>query len=250
MTRNSFCTLCLFAALLCPAMLLAQGLSKPVITNIPGGFFVEWDTPVDVAEVQLNKKLAGSCEVMFDVPSVASLTEMLGKKASPIGNAGMVAVLADYWTLRGKPERAIPLYEEYLKQETIEESRAWIFQNNLAMLYSRASQHDKALAIVENALNSDADNVILLNTKGLVLLNSGKSADAIEPLQRAVELSCQLPLYCMHLAYAFHQEQRAGQSRRWFDQARAQLTEIAPGMNKDNKAMFDTLQRALPPLNE
>ena len=250
MSRSKFCTLCLFGALFCPAMLFAQGTSKPVITNIPGGFFVEWGAPVNVSEVQLDKKLIGSCEVMFDVPSVGALADMLDKKSAATNFSGMVAILADYWILRGKPERAIPLYEECLKQENIEESKAWIFQNNLAMLYSRAKRHEDALKIVESALNTDADNVILLNTKGLVLLNGGNPTEAILALRRAVELSCQLPLYCMHLAYAHHQEQSVGQARRWFDQVRPQLNEMAPTMNKENKAMFDTLQRALPPVNE
>jgi len=236
-------------ALFCPAMLLAQGLNKPVITSIPGGFFVAWDSPVDVSEVQLDKNLTGSCEVMFDVPSVASLTEMLERKPSPTNNSGLVSILADYWIFRGRPERAIPLYEESLKQENIDESKAWMFHNNLAMLYSRAfGQHAKALTIVDNALKTDVDNVNLLNTKGLILLNSGNPTDAIDPLQRAVELSCQLPLYCMHLAYAYHQLQRPGQSRRWFDPVRPQLNEAAPDMTKDNRAMFDDLQRALPPV--
>ena len=236
--------------LFCPAILLAQGLNTPVITSIPGGFFVEWGAPVDVAEVQLDKKLSGSCEVMFDVPSVAALTEMLGKQQSPVNNSGLVSILADYWTFRGKPERAVPLYEESLKQGNIDESRAWIFQNNLAMLYSRAfGQHEKALGIVEDALKAHTDNVVLLNTKGLVLLHGGNPTEAIPALQRAVELSCQLPIYCMHLAYAYHQIGRTGQSYRWFDLVRAQLNEVAPGMKKDNKAMFDTLQQALPPNN-
>lgn len=253
MTRYTFCfcALSLFMALLCPVMLSAQGLSKPTITNIPGGFFAEWNVPVDVSEVQLDKKLTGPCEVIFDVPSVALLNAMLDKKPSPTNNSGMVTILADYWMFRGKPERAVPLYEEGLRQGNIDESRARVFQNNLAMLYSRAfGQHEKALGIVNDALKTHTDDVNLLNTKGLVLLNSGNPTDAIPPLQRAVELSCQLPLYCMHLAYAYHQLQRTGQARRWFDLVRPQLNEVAPSMKKDNKVMFDELQRALPPDNE
>jgi tetratricopeptide (TPR) repeat protein len=251
MTRKTFYALCLFLALFCPTSILAQGLSKPTITNIPGGFFVEWNSPVEVTQVQLDKKLTGPCEVMFDVPSAASLAEILDKKSTPPSNTAMIATLADYWLFRGKPERAIPLYENCLKQANIEESRAWIFQNNLAMIYSRAfGQHEKALAIVDSALNTDSDNVVLINTKGLVLLNSGNPTDAVPALQRAVELSCQLPLYCMHLAYAYHQLQRAGQARRWFDLVRAQLNESTPGLNsKENKAMLDALQQALPPAN-
>jgi tetratricopeptide (TPR) repeat protein len=238
-------------ALLSPTVLWAQGVGKPQITNIPGGFFVEWASPVDVARIKLDKRLAGTFEMMFDVPSVGVLAELIDKKTQSAPNPDMVSALADYWIVRGKPERAIPLYEASLKQGDLEEGKALIFQNNLAMLYSQAlKQHDKALEIVDSALEDKKDNVVLLDTKGLILMNSGNPEEAIKPLQRAVELSCQLPVYCLHLATALHQAGRTGQARRWFDQARAQLSDISPNMGKENKEMFDKLQRDLPPANE
>lgn len=252
MTRNTiFCTLlCLGVLLFCPTVLLAQGVGKPKITGIPGGYFVEWVAPVEVAAVQLDKKLTGPFEIMFDIPSVQFIADVLDRKSGPVTSPEMVTVLADYWIVRGKPERAIPLYEDCLKQNNIEDSRALVFQNNLAMLYSRAlGNHDKALGVVDGALETKKDNVVLLDTKGLILLNSGNPAEAVPVLQRAVELSCQLPIYCMHLAYALHQDGRPTQARRYFDSVRAQLNEAAPGMAKENKAMFDTLQIALPPVS-
>jgi len=251
MTRNTiFCTLCLGAVLFCPAALLAQGVGKPKITGIPGGYFVEWAAPVEVAAVRLDKKLTGPFELMFDVPSAQFIVDVIDKKTGPAASPEMVAVLADYWITRGKPERAIPLYEAYLKQSTPEDARALIFHNNLAMLYSRVlGQHDKALEVVDKALEAKKDNASLLDTKGLILVNSGNPAEAVPVLQRAVELSCQHPPYCMHLAYALHQDGRPTQARRYFDSVRAQLNEAAPGMMKDNKAMFDTLQIALPPVD-
>ena len=248
MKHLRFYTLCLCLALLFPTVLLAQGVSKPKITNIPGGFFAEWDSLVDVAAIQLDKRIAGPFEMMFDVPSVDDLTAMLSRKHLLTDTPKMVAVLADYWMLRGKSDRAISLYESSIKSGNLEESEMVIFHNNLAMLYSQSlGYHEKALDIVNKALETRKDNHTLLDTKGLILMNRGDYPEAIVPLQRAVELSCQLPIYCMHLAFALHKEGRTTQARRWFDQARGQLSEVAPNMGKENKAMHDELLRALPP---
>jgi len=254
MTNYRLYSPCLCAALLCAALLystasFAQGVSRPKITNIPGGFFVEWVAPVEVAAVQLDKKLAGPLEIMFDVPSVESLVE-IDKKPLPVTSPEMTTALADYWIVRGKPERAIPLYEGCLAQKNLDDQKAFVFQNNLAMLYSQTlGQHAKALEIVDNALTTKRDNFTLLDTKGLILLNSGNYGDAIPVFQRAVELSCQLPIYCMHLAYALHQDGRPAQARQQFEPARDRLIQLVPNMTKENKAMYDTLQSAFPPVD-
>jgi len=243
------CAALLCTALFCLPTAFAQGGSKPKITSIPGGFFVEWVSPVEVAAVHLGKGLTGSFEVMFDIPSLDFIDTQIDKKPEPVSSPEMITALADYWIVRGKPERAIPLYENSLKSGTLDADRALVFQNNLAMLYSRIlGQHDKALEIIDNALDAKKDHTVLLDTKGLILLNSGNPTEAIPVLQRAVELSCQLPIYCMHLAYALLQEGRDVPARRYLDQVRDQLVELAPKMTKENKAMYDSLLSALPPI--
>jgi tetratricopeptide (TPR) repeat protein len=154
----------------------------------------------------------------------------------------MITALADYWIVRGKPQRAIPLYESCLVQGNLDETRTFVFQKNLAMLYSQVlGEHTKALEVVNNALETRKDNVILLDTKGLVLLNANKPEKATPVLQQAVVLSCELPIYCMHLAYALHQEGRSVPARRNFEKARDALIPLVPNMTKENKVMYDTL---------
>ena len=250
MTRITFCTLCLCTALFFPAVLYAQGVSKPEMTSIPGGFFAKWASPVDIAAMQLDKSLTGSFEVMFDVPSVEFVANVIDVPPSAPNNHEIITVLADYWIVRGKPERAIPLYENSLKQGNLDDERMLVFQNNLAMLYSQAlKQHDKALSVVDEALKANKDNVILLDTKGLILLNSGQPAEAAPVLNLAVDLSCQLPIYCMHLAYALQQDGRISQARRYLDPVRDQLISTVPKMGKENKAMFDSLMVTVPPID-
>ena len=250
MTRLTIGTFFLCTALLCPVSSFAQSIARPTITQIRGGFFIEWVSPIEIAAVQLDKNMAGTLEVMFDVPSVDFIKNTIDTRQSPTASPEMITALADYWIVRGKPERAIPLYEATLKQGNLDDQRELVFMNNLAMLYSQVhGNHEKAIEIVDSALETRKDNVILLDTKGLILLNSGDPKAAVEPLTRAVELSCQLPVYCLHLAQALHLDGRDSQARRYFDPVRNQLIAAVPNMAKENKAMFDSLQRALPPIN-
>jgi len=250
MIRYTFSAFFLCTVLFGLSAALAQGVPKPSkITNIPGGFFVEWDSSVEISAILPGKGLTGEFQVMFEVPSVEFISEFIDKKQSPGSDPALVTVLADYWLVRGKPERAIPLYEEALNQVELDERRKLIFQNNLAMLYSQVlKQHDKGMAIVDKALEVKKDDVTLLDTKGLIYLNSGDPGAAIPHLERAVELSCQHPLYCMHLSAAYHQTGQVGPARRYFDNIRDQLIGLAPKMTKENKAMFDDLQRFFPPV--
>ena len=250
MTRYTFylCAALLCAALLYSSVAFAQGVSRPRITNIPGGLFIEWAAPVEIAAIQLDRSLIGPLEIMFDVPSVEFIAEM-DRRPPPVTNPELITALADYWIVRGKPERAIPLYQESLALGNLDDQRAFVFQNNLAMLYSQVlGQHARALEVVDDALSTRRDNVTLLNTKGLILINAGNPSEAVPVLLRAVELSCQLPMYCMHLAYAFHLEGRPEQARRWFETARDDLIPLLPNMTTENRAMHDTLQLAYPPI--
>ena len=253
MTHYRFYKPCLCAVLLCAALLYSSAVfaqvSRPTITHIPGGFFIEWVAPVEIAAIQLDRRLAGPLEIMFDVPSVEFIVE-IDKKPPPVTSPELTTALADYWIVRGKPERAIPLYEGCLAQKDLDDQKAFVFQNNLAMLYSQVlAQHGKALEIIDNALATKRDNSILLDTKGLILLNSGNTGEAIPVFQRAVELSCQLPVYCMHLAYALYRDNRHAQARQQFDPVRDRLIPLAPNMTKENKAMYDALQLAFPPVD-
>ena len=252
MPHNTFSQPCLCAALFCAALFYApavsaQGLSNPKITNILGGYFIEWAAPVEISAVQLKKNLTGSFEIMFDVPSVGIVAELTaGKSSTP--SPEMATILADYWIVRGKPERAVPIYENCIKQGNLDEVRSFVFQNNLAMLYSQEmGELEKALAIVNAALETRRDNMTLLDTKGLILINGGNAAEAVPVLQRAVELSCERPIYCMHLSYACYLDNRHTMARQFLEKVRAQLIEMAPAMTKENKAMFDTLQLNMPP---
>ncbi|MDR0337444.1 MAG: hypothetical protein LBI18_10170 [Planctomycetaceae bacterium] len=213
--------------------------NAPIITPIKGGFHVEWSTLTDVGGVRLLGPLVGKVELMFDIH-----LDDIDKKIEPAQNPDVLIPLADYWIVRGKPERAIPLYRLGLTKEPDN----MVFQNNLAMLLSTVEgNHAEGLKVVDEALANRRDNVTLLDTKGMILMNDGRSNEAVPILERAVELSCQHPIYCMHLAKALDMSGRETAARNWFDKSRPLLESVPGKLTRENKDMFDDLRMKYPP---
>lgn len=208
--------------------------TKPTIKSIKGGYYLEWPRMTRIGDIQLTGPLAGKFEVQFDVPEDA-----IGKPRSVSDDPNVLMTLGNYWIQRGKPERAIPIYQR--GAETSKEN--FLFQNNLAMLYSTVQgDHDAALKLIDEALTNAMDNVTLLDSKGLILMNAGKPEEAIPHLERAVELSCQGPIYVLHLAQAMDMAGREGGARDWFEKARPLLETSPNKLKKENKDMFDNLR--------
>jgi predicted Zn-dependent protease len=63
-----------------------------------------------------------------------------------------------------------------------------------AFAYNKEAQIEKALAEVEGLLALEPDNPYFLEVKGQVLLESGRPADALEPLRRATDITLNQPL--------------------------------------------------------
>lgn len=213
--------------------------TAPKITPIKDGYHFEWPRLTNIGAIQLAKPFSGTFEIQFDLRP-----EDVGRPPVSVSQPEVILPLADYWIVRGKPERAIPLYRLGLEKDP----NNLLFLNNLAMLLADVDgKQAEALSVVDGALEERRDNVTLLDTKGLILMKDGRADEAIPHLERAVELSCQLPIYCMHLAKALDQAGRENSARNWFDKARP-LLESTPGkMTKDNKEMFDQLRMKYAP---
>ncbi|MDR3196884.1 MAG: hypothetical protein LBU34_03355 [Planctomycetaceae bacterium] len=213
--------------------------NAPIVTPIKGGIHIEWPALMEVGGVRLLGSSVGKVELMFDVP-----LENIDKKIEPTQNSEVLIPLTDYWIVRGKPERAIPLYRLGLTKEPDN----FVFQNNLAMLLSTVEgNHGEGLKVVDAALENRRDNVTLLDTKGMILMNDGRSSEAVPVLQRAVELSCQHPIYCLHLAKAYDTIGQATNARSWFEKSRPGLESIPAKLTQENKNMFDELRMKYPP---
>ncbi len=219
---------------------LAVGLNAnaPKVLPIKGGFYVEWPALTEIGGITLKNPPGGAFELMFD-----RRLDSINQKPEPASNPDVLLPLADYWIVRGKPERAIPLYRRGLDGDPTN----LLFQNNLAMLLSDAEgNHPEALQMIDEALKDRHDNVVLLVTNGMILMTAGRADEAIPVLQRAVELSCQHPIYCLHLSKALDMADHSSSARNWFDKSRTLLESGSYKMTPNSKKMFEDLRLKYP----
>ena len=103
----------------------------------------------------------------------------------------------------------------------------------------------EAFALIDKALESQPDDPRLLDTKGLIFLKNDQPQDAIPLLERAVEISCEGPLYVLHLAYAQLMNGENEKSVTTFEKVRPLLITRTDLLTRDNKAMFDEMEMKL-----
>ena len=213
----------------------ATPAETPTINALPGGYEIVFPKPTTVSGFALQPGFSGDYEMHFDVSA-----KMLDTPPRPVEDIPIMIALADYWIVRNKPENAIALYHRGLEIEP----NNLLLQNNLALMLSAAGgAHDAALDLINTALQEWPEHLVLMDTKGLIMMNSGNPAQAVPLFERCVELSCQGPLYVLHLASALSalgQDQRASD---WFNKARSDLEANSDSLLKENKEMFDTLQQ-------
>jgi tetratricopeptide (TPR) repeat protein len=204
------------------------------VTPIKGGYHVEWEDLTDVGSFRLKNNLDGKFKVQFDVP-LASVNTPPKK----LDNPDIIKVLANYWLMRNKPSHAIDLYQRGIEIAPDD----MLLNNNLAMLKSNVNKdHAGAIAMVDRALETRADDLNLLDTKGLILLNADRAADAIPILERAVTLSCEGPLFVLHLIKALDQNGDEGRARQRFTSAQSILNGARNSFSKENQKTLQELR--------
>ena len=105
----------------------------------------------------------------------------------------------------------------------------------------------EALDLINRALQVDPKNAVFLDTKGLILLKDGKPQDAIPLFEQAVDLTCEGPIYVLHLAFAQLKNDSNADAATTFNKVRALLVTRSDSLPKDSKSMFDELDMKLGP---
>ena len=100
----------------------------------------------------------------------------------------------------------------------------------------------EAYALIDRALDANPDNPVLLDTKGLIHMKNDRPQDSIPLFERAVEITCEGPIYVLHLAYAQMKNGENEKALTTFEKVRSVLTTRTDLLSKDNKAMFDELE--------
>lgn len=145
----------------------------------------------------------------------------------PVG-PGIPLLLSNLSVLReseGRPDDAIALTRKALEIQP----QAIELKNNLAwFLAAYRNQHAEAEKLINEAIKDVGPEPMLLDTRGVILLVAGRSAEAIEPLETAVK-QAGTPVRLLHLAEAYRRAGRAEDSNRLLAQAESQgLNELGP----------------------
>jgi tetratricopeptide (TPR) repeat protein len=112
-------------------------------------------------------------------------------------DAAMRAILANTSLGTGQFEEAREHYEKLIREFPDQPT----LLNNLAWVYNELGD-PRAADTAARANELMPDNANILDTLGWIQVSIGNPADAIAPLERAYELSDQLPIIGYHLAYA------------------------------------------------
>ncbi len=145
-----------------------------------------------------------------------ALAEPLLKKAlsDHQGDASLLSAVASLRVVQKRLKDAIGLFRQALALKSDNLSAL----NNLATLLSddpdKPDDLKEALRYVNQAIEIAGPQPGLLDTKGMILVQEGKAADAVPLLEQAAASTLSDPRYHFHLAVAYD---RAGRS----DQARA-----------------------------
>jgi tetratricopeptide (TPR) repeat protein len=143
----------------------------------------------------------------------ALLEAALAKQpASPV----LLVQRADLEDVRGKYDRAEKLYRAALAADP----NNVMALNNLAwLLAQRAGKGDKALPLIERAIELLGPRPDLLDTRALVYLAQGRAREAVADLERATHDAPTAARY-FHLARALNTDHRSGDARAAFRKAK------------------------------
>ena len=116
------------------------------------------------------------------------------KPVDPAMQARFLRVKAKLYGYLADPQATLTAYPEYLDDVPAHYARAYAFHKEAFL--------DKALDETDAILKVEPDDPYALELKGQVLLESGRPADAIAPLRRAVALSNNAPLIATTFGHA------------------------------------------------
>jgi tetratricopeptide (TPR) repeat protein len=168
-------------------------------------------------------------------PLLAAALEKFPEDVNLLYHVGMLRVLEDRY-----PD-AVSLLQKVIKLNP----RHVPALNNLAMLLAESEEtRAEGLALVERAIAHRGHQPTLLDTKGTILLWSGRTQDAVELLEAAARGSTTDPRHGFHLALAYSELGATGHAFEQLALATERKLELQILTPTDRKALR-TLQAAL-----
>jgi tetratricopeptide (TPR) repeat protein len=144
--------------------------------------------------------------------------------------------------LEGKNEEAIRLLRRTLEVD----ARNLGAMNNLAMVLSRDPKtQNEAIAYLDRALKIAGSNSELLDSKGWILLQQHKPAEAEALFLEALSLPPGDPRHRFHLALAYQMQGKSADAQRTLDQAREEKLSLGL-LSPEERVELNKLEQALP----
>ncbi len=156
-------------------------------------------------------------------------------------NPGLLSAVAGARILQARDKDAVQLYKKVLELKP----RDVAALNNLATLLAESKQPDalaEARKYIDQAINSTGERSLLLDTKGMILLQQGDPQQAMACLEAAVAIPKPDPRYYFHLAVAYLRADMRAQAEIAFRQALDQDLEGQLLMHTDKELLAQMKQ--------
>lgn len=155
-----------------------------------------------------NASSADPAAVLANVLVVSQASEADMQRAEPAlmkaladfpGEAHLVSAVANVRAVQQRNEEAIQLYQQALRLIPND----LLVMNNLATLLAESpGEAAEALRYIDQAIQASGPRPALLDTKGMILIQLGRTPEAIDLLRRATEMPNADARYHFHLAVA------------------------------------------------
>ncbi|MFN7731671.1 MAG: tetratricopeptide repeat protein [Pirellula sp.] len=167
---------------------------------------VRRDRSAGTAKLLANLLSAGRFDQELEVEGEAAL---LGIESSNLDDTDLLLAVADMWLAQNKVDRAIETYRRIVRLQP-----GVVALNNLAnLLAEQPGGSEEALAYIDQAISIAGKQPLLLDTKGVILMASGRLDDAIPFFENATRAS-EDPRLALHLYLSLSQAGRVEEAMR------------------------------------
>lgn len=124
--------------------------------------------------------------------------------------------LAKGFAIRNKPEKAYPLFIKAIEKDP----KYMLPYVELAKLYKSEKKYTEAEETLRKAVSVEPENVAVITELGCLLLNTGRTKEALEMLTRAAKINSYTPSH-YYLAYALGKNGQLTEALAAFEKALA-----------------------------
>ena len=176
---------------------------------------------------------------------------VLGYDPSKSQTIGEVYRYVQYLIIRDREDEILPYYRRMYELDKTNV----MTMNDLAYLIAfqktedastREADFKEAIGLIDKAIESDKNNAMLIDTKGLIVMAQGNPEQAVTLFTKAVELAKHNVIYRLHLAVALLRADIKNQAKEEFENIRQLLVPQVEMLPESNRNYTQELLDAFP----